>query len=159
MNNIWGRNIWRYQAFVAVLKITLLKTLFWRCWVVEDCHHLKSNNNALQKVIIKFSKQEDVYCVLKAKSSFKNIDVTENGIPPNTPIFVNQNLYSYYKFLWLKCKKPWLNKVIESYWVSKGSCRIRLIGNSVKIIPHIEDLKSLFPGYVILEENANSSYL
>ena len=157
MNNIWGRNIWRYQAFVAVLKITLLKTLFWRCWVVEDCHHLKSNNNALQKVIIKFSKQEDVYCVLKAKSSFKNIDVTENGIPPNTPIFVNQNLYSYCKFLWLKCKKPWLNKVIESYWVSKGSCRIRLIGNSVKIIPHIEDLKSLFPGYVILDENANSS--
>ena len=51
-------------------------------------------------------------CVLKAKSSFKNADVTKNGIPLNTPIFVNQSLYSYYKFLWWKCKKLWLNKVI-----------------------------------------------
>ena len=63
---------------------------------VEDCQCLEPNNNAPQKVIIKFSKQKDVYCVLKAKSSFKNVNVTKNGIPPNTPIFVHQNLCSYY---------------------------------------------------------------
>ena len=70
-----------------------------------DCHRLKSRNNAPQKVFIKLSKRNDVYLVLKVKSSFENADVTENGIPPNTPIFVNQSLCSYYKFLWSKSKK------------------------------------------------------
>ena len=104
------------------------------------------------------SKRKDIYSVLKAKSSFKNADVTKkNGISLNISIFVNQSLCSYYKFLWSKCKKLWLNKVVESFWVSKGSCRIRLIDNSVKIITHIEDLKSLFPEHAIVEENASSS--
>ena len=122
-----------------------------------DSHRLKSRNNAPQKVFIKLSKRNDVYLVLKVKSSFENADVTENGIPRNTPIFVNQSLCSYYKFLWSKCKRLWLNKVMESFWLSKGSCRIRLVDNSVKIITYIEDLKSLFPAHAILEENATSS--
>ena len=64
---------------------------------VKDCHCLKFNNNAPQKVIIKLSKQKGVYRVFTAKLSFKNAYVTENGIPPNTPIIVNQSLCSYYK--------------------------------------------------------------
>ena len=95
------------------------------------------------------SKWKDAYCVLKAKWSFKNADATENEIPP---LFVNQSLYlAYYKFLGSKCKK-----VIESFWVSKGSCQTRLMDNSVKIIIHIEDLKRLFLGHAILEENGSS---
>ena len=131
---------------------TVLK-LFWKVNVktdpsnVEDCHRLKSRNNAPQKVIIKLSKRKDVHRILKAKSSFKNAYVTENGIPPNTPIFLNQSLCSYDKFLWSKCKKIWLNRVIELFWVPNRSCRMRLVDNSVKIITHIEDIKSLFPGH------------
>ena len=60
---------------------------------VEDFHRLKSNNNGPQKVIIKLSKRKEVYCVLKAKSRFKNVDVTEDGIPPNTSIFFNTKVY------------------------------------------------------------------
>ena len=37
--------------------------------IVKDCHRLKSNSNAPQKVIIKLSKRKGVYRVLKAKSS------------------------------------------------------------------------------------------
>ena len=106
---------------------------------VEDCHRLKFNNNAPQKVIMKLSKRKHVYCVLKAKSSFKNAGVTKNGIPPH---ICKSFLCSYYKFLRSKCKKLWVNKVIESFWLSKGSCRSRLINNSVKIITHIDDLKN-----------------
>ena len=79
----------------SALKDTALK-LFRKANVLidpsnfEDCYHLRSRNNSPQKVIIKPSKQKDVYSALKAKSSFKNADVTENGIPPNTPIYVNQ---------------------------------------------------------------------
>ena len=48
-----------YQAFLAITKIALLKKMFSEVNVlidpsnVEDCHCLKSNNNATQKVIIK----------------------------------------------------------------------------------------------------------
>ena len=128
-------------------------------WNIEDCNRLKSRNNAPQKVIIKLSNRKDIYPVLKAKSSFKTADVTEHVTSPSTPIFLNQSLCSYYKFLWSKCKKLWLNKVIETFWVSKGSCRIRLVDNSVKIITHIGDLKNLFPGHSILMENAGRLYL
>ena len=92
---------------------------------------------------MKLSKRKDVYHVLKAKSSFKNADVTVNGIPPNITVFVNQSICSYCKFLWSKYKKLWLNKVIESIWVSEDSYRITLKHDSVKIITHIEHLKCL----------------
>ena len=69
----------------------------------------------------------------------------------------HQILCSYYQLIWFKCKKRWLNKVIELLWVSKGSCRIGLIENSFKIITHIDDLTKLFPGHAVLVENASSS--
>ena len=87
---------------------------------VEDCHHLRSTNNTHQKVIMKLSKRKDVYLVLKAKPGLKNVDLNGTGIPPVTPIFVNQSLCKHYKFLWSKCKKLCLNKVVESFWVSKA---------------------------------------
>ena len=124
----------------------------------EDCYRLKSNNNAPQKLIIKLSKQKrkNAYLVCKAKSSFKN--VTENGISPNTCLFVNEILCSYYKLILSKCKKLWLNKVIELFWISRFMLdKIDRYCNSVKIITHIEDLKHLFPGHGILLENASSS--
>ena len=93
---------------------------------VEDCHRLKSTNNTLQKVIAKLSKRKDVYRVLKAKSSLKNADLNGTGIPPGTPIFVNQSLCRYHKFLWSKCKKFWLNKVVEPFLGIK-----RLVSNKV----------------------------
>ena len=93
---------------------------------VEDCHRLRSTNNTPQKVIMKLSKRKDVYRVLKAKPSLKNVDLNGTGIPPGTPIFVNQSLCRYHKFLWSKCKKFWLNKVVESFLGIK-----RLVSNKV----------------------------
>ena len=94
---------------------------------VEDCHRLKSTNNAPQKVIIKLSKQKDMYRVLKAKPSLKNFNLNGTGTPPGTPIFVNQSLCS-----WSKCKRLWLNKVVESFWVPKGLCRMSLLDYSLQ---------------------------
>lgn len=110
-------------------------------------------NNTTQKVVVKQSKRKDVYWVLKAKLSFKYADHTGTGICPDTPMFFNQNLCWYYKFFWFEFKKPLLNKVIEMFWVSKGSCRIRLVDKSVKVITHIDELNILFPINPILKEN------
>ena len=112
---------------------------------VEDCHRLISTKNTSQKVIIKLSKRKDVYRVLKAKPSLKNVDLNGTGIPPDTPTFVNQSPCKYYKFLSSKCKNFWLNKVVESFWVSKSSFQIRLLDKSIKVITHFDDLKVLFP--------------
>ena len=81
----------------TVLKLSRKVNVLIHTSNVEHCHHLKPNNNAHQKVIIKLLKGKYVHRVLMAKSSFKNVDFTENGIPPKT--FVNQSLCSYYKFL------------------------------------------------------------
>ena len=146
----------------GALKNTVLKLLR-KCNVlidpsnVEDCNGLKSINNAFQKVIIKLSKRKDVYRILKAKSSFKNSDVTENGIPPNTPIFVNQSLCSYFKLLWSKCKKLLFKQSHKIILAIKRFLSVRLIDNLVKIISDIKDPKILFPGHAVLEENASSS--
>ena len=94
---------------------------------VEDCHRLKSTNNAPQKVIIKLAKQKDMYRVLKAKPSLKDVNLNGTGIPPGTPIFVNQSLCR-----WSKCKRLWLNKVVELFWVSKGLCRMSLLDYSLQ---------------------------
>ena len=62
-----------------------------------------------------------------------------------TPLYLSTKVCKYYKFLSSKCKKFWLNKVLESFWVSKSSCRIRLLDKSVKVITHFDNLKVLFP--------------
>lgn len=62
---------------------------------------LKSGKVDPKKVIIKLSKQRDVNRILKTKYSMKKVCPTDTEIPS---IYVNQNLYRYYKLLWLKCK-------------------------------------------------------
>ena len=119
--------------------------------MLKDFHRLKSTNNAPQKVIVKLSKQKDVYQLLNARPSLKNVDLNGTGIPPSTRILVNLSLCIYYKFLWSKCKKLGLNKVVESFWVSKGSCRVRLLEKSVNVITYIDNLKILFHRNPVLE--------
>ena len=123
---------------------------------VEDYNRLKLTKNVPQEVIMKLSKRKDVYRVLKAKPNLKYVDLTGTGIPPGTPIFVNKSLCRYYTFLLSKYKKHWLNKVVESFWISKGLCQIRLLDTSVKVITHIDDLKITFLGNPILEENSGN---
>ena len=122
---------------------------------IAYCYRLKSANSTPQKVLVKLSKRKDVYRVLKSNLALKMLTLMESK-PPATPIFFNQSLCRYDK----KCSKYmklWLNKVAESFWVSKGSCRIKLLGKSVKVITHIDDLKILFLGNSILEEISGNS--
>ena len=94
---------------------------------VEDYHRLK--------VIMKLSKRKDVYQVVKAKPNLKSVDLNGTGIPPGIPIFVKHPKIcaDIINFL-SKCKILWLNKVVESLCDSKGSCRIRLLDKSIKVM-------------------------
>lgn len=76
MSSIREGRVWRCQVFLDddSLEGTLLN-LFSKVNApvdplnVEDCHRLKSTNNAPQKVIVKLLKRKDVYLALNVKRS------------------------------------------------------------------------------------------
>ena len=73
------------------------------------------------------AKTKNVYRILNGKPSFENANFAGPEIPCGTLTYFNQSLCKYYKFLSSTFKKLWLNKVAVSFWVSKGSSRIRLV--------------------------------
>ena len=46
-------------------------------------------------------------------------------------VFVNENLYGYYKLIWSKCKKLYLEEKIASFWVANGTVKIKLLNDQV----------------------------
>ena len=65
---------------------------------MDTCNCLKSKARP-KKVIIKLSKGEDVFCILQGKKKLKSVDITNVGLPQRSLVFINQSLYSYYKYL------------------------------------------------------------
>ena len=66
-------------------------------------------------------------------------------IDVNNPVFINDDLGSYYKMVWQKCKKRWPNKYIHAFWVSNGILRLQLTASGrVHVITHSQDLDELF---------------
>ena len=60
-----------------------------------------------------------------------------------TKVFINENLCGYYKLLWSKCKKIFLEKKIASFWVTNGTVKIYLLNDQVRYITHEVDLSVL----------------
>ena len=60
-----------------------------------------------------------------------------------TKVFINESLCSYYKLLWSKCKKLYLEKKIASFWVTTGTVKIKLLNDQVHSITHEVDLPAL----------------
>ena len=76
---------------------------------IESCHRLKGKGSK-GRVILKLSKRKDAEKIKlnkkKAKKHWKNWLVIWNS------------LYNYYKLLWSKCKKLFLEKKIGLFWVT-----------------------------------------
>ena len=110
---------------------------------VEAVHRLKSNGSP-KKTIIKLSRRKDAHRVMKNKQKLKNIDSSALGLPSGCRIYINESLCKYYKYLWWKCKLLLSRKCIDSFWVTNGSIRIKLVEGDVKPIGHYADLEELF---------------
>ena len=41
----------------------------------------------------------------------------------DNPIFINDSVCSYYKRLWSKCKRLWINEYIRPFWISNSSVK------------------------------------
>ena len=90
---------------------------------IEACYLLKSNPGP-KKVIIKMSRRKDADKIRRAKKKLKGLDLSSIGI--DSVVFINDSDCRYYKNLWAKCKKLWLNKFIHGFWTSNGSIRLKL---------------------------------
>ena len=58
---------------------------------------LKSWEVELKEVTKNLSKQEDVNEIVKTELILKSADLSDNGIPSDTPIYINQSLCHYNK--------------------------------------------------------------
>ena len=83
---------------------------------IEACHRLKSNHWP-KKVIVKLARRKDALKILRGKKKLKASDLSPKGFSPNSIVFINESLCSYYRFLWLQCKILWSKKFIVSFWV------------------------------------------
>ena len=119
---------------------------------VKDCHWLKTRNSS-KKVIIKLSKRGDADKIRQVKKKMESLNLEWIGI--SSSIFINDSLCSYYKKLWSKCKKLWLNKYIYEFWVSYGLIKIKVSGSSLPVkITHDVDLEKKFAGNPLLQDNS-----
>ena len=100
-----------------------------------------------KKSIVKFTKLKLFQKVLRIKKELKNIDPSEFDFPEGTAIFINEIFCFYYKMLWNKCKKLWVEKkLIYTYFTSNGNIRYRITkSGNVHTVTHITDLKENFP--------------
>ena len=122
---------------------------------IEACHWLKSDSGG-KKVIVKFSKRKDVDRVRKSKRKLKTTNLSSIGI--SNPVYVNDSLCKYYKYLWSKCKKLLNGSFIHSFWISNGTLRLKLHESShPKSITHFVDLEEMFPGNPLLADEQNQS--
>ena len=111
---------------------------------IEAFHRSKSNHWS-QKVIVKLARKIYASNILSGKKKLKTINLSQKGFSPNTIVFINESLCSYYIFLWLECKKIWSKILIVSFWVSNGSIRIKQSENSPAIlVSHINDMLKRF---------------
>ena len=58
---------------------------------------LKSSEVELKKVTKKLSREKDVNEIVKTELILKSADLSDNGIPSDTPIYINQSLCHYNK--------------------------------------------------------------
>ena len=117
---------------------------------VEDCHWISSKNDP-KRVIVKVSKCKDSTKIRSSKRKLKDMDLTSIDI--NNPIYINDSLCTYYKMLWRKCKSLRTNKLIHSFWVTKGPIRLKTVENGRTYgITHLSDLEELFPGNELLSD-------
>ena len=100
------------------------------------------------------SRCKDADKIRRAKKKLKVLNLSSIGI--NSAEYINDSFCRYYKNLWAKCKKLWLNKFIHDFWKANGSIRLKLTetGN-VRVITYDVDSEELFPGNELVSDYAH----
>ena len=109
---------------------------------IELCHRLKGKASK-GRVILNLFKRKDAEKIKLNKKKLKNINLKKFGLSSGTMLFINESLCGYYRLLWSKCKKLFLEKKITSFWVTNGTVKIKSVNDQVRSITHQVDLSAL----------------
>ena len=109
---------------------------------IKVCHWTNTKYGG-RRVTIKLSKWKDADRIRKYKKKLKSTDFSSMNV--QGPVYINNSLCSYYKFLWSKCKSLRNGNFIHSFWVTNGLIHIKVSSQSQEV-SHICDLEELFPG-------------
>ena len=94
---------------------------------------------------MKIARRKDCQNVLNAKKELRKLDMKEIGFPEDNHIFVNQSLCTDYRVLWSKAKRLHSLKRISSFYVSGGTAKIKISGNSLPLPKtHVNDFQRTF---------------
>ena len=91
---------------------------------IDDCHRVGKNN---YRVIIKFSRRKDCKQVLQVKKDLKDLNTDDLDLSRGTKNFVNQSLCPYYRILWSKSKRLHNMGIINSFYISGGTVKVKLL--------------------------------
>ena len=133
--------------------IKILNTIGVECSAndIEACHRLPSRRNTdkPKRVITRFVNRKVCEKALERRKSLKDIDLSDINLSlKDSRIFINDNLYPYYKGLLGKCRLLQLDRCIHSYWSWKGSIFYKLTENGrITKVTHEEDLFGSFNGF------------
>jgi len=93
---------------------------------IEACHRLNQNKNQKgpKRTIVRFVNRKISEKLIKKGKEFSKREVLEKANLSNR-IYINNNLCSYYRFLWGKVKTLYNRNAIESFWVFNGIINLR----------------------------------
>ena len=81
---------------------------------------------------------------MRKKSELRKLKPSELDLPKGQSS-INENLCPYYRGLWNQCKKLWNKQGMFSFFTVNSSIRVKIKENGPYNIPHIDDLKDIFP--------------
>ena len=110
---------------------------------IHACHRIGKKG----QTIIKLVNRKDVYSIMTRKKNLKDTDKRRIGLDGDTRLFINESLCPYYKGLWSKAKRLLNKDLIDSFWTSNGTVKVKLLGEGkVLSVFHDDFYVRNFPG-------------
>ena len=117
---------------------------------IEACHRLyqRKNQQGPKRTIVRFVNRKLAEKLIKKGKYFSKREVFEKANLTNK-IYINNNLCSYYRFLWGRVKALYGRNAIESFWVFNGSINLRFNDGTDEVlkVTHLDDLIEFFPDH------------
>ena len=106
------------------------------------CHRVSKKGVT---VISKFSRRKDCQQVLAVKTNLRKTKIEDVDLPGQKKLFINKNLYLYYKVLWFQGKKLHILGKINSSFILGNTVKIKVSENSLPLsITHADDFGKYF---------------
>ena len=116
---------------------------------IEACHRLRrrKNDNGPRRTIVRFVNRKFAEKFMRKGKELRKPYILEKA-DLTEKIYINNNLCSYYRYLWGKVKSLYQNELIDSFWVFNGSINLKFLdSNETMKVTHLNDLIDCFPGH------------